>query len=309
MVNKETLLSICIPTNGIVEWVIPVIESIYAQGVDNSLFEVVITDNGGKQDLAEAVRKYSYDNFHYYQTTAQGFTNQIDAFERCSGVFCKMLNHRSKMLPGSIEKILDIVRKYRDKKPILYFAEGHAEGGEYIECTNTDEFVQSMGAWVSWSAGTGAWRSDIKELRNRRTNKMFPHVVFLFELRKESRYVIWNGKYEQMADETNKGGYDLFKTFAVDLLDIINDLRKDKKISIRTFLYFKKNLAFLLKDLYLNEVLLPSHRTFIIKDVKECICTYYDLSSYIKIVIGAILSFPYSVLKIVYRKILQKLET
>ena len=84
-----------------------------------------------------------------------------NGMEKCNGVFCKMLNHRSKMMPGSIEKILKIVRKYQEKKPILYFAEGHAKGREFIECANTDEFVGSLSYWTSWSAGIGFWRKDI----------------------------------------------------------------------------------------------------------------------------------------------------
>ncbi|MCR5757842.1 MAG: hypothetical protein K6F95_08040 [Selenomonas sp.] len=38
------LLSLCIPTNGIIELVFPVLDSIYAQGEDESLFEVVVCD-------------------------------------------------------------------------------------------------------------------------------------------------------------------------------------------------------------------------------------------------------------------------
>ena len=110
-VEDSVLLSLCIPTNGIVKWVIPVIDSIYAQQVDNALFEVVITDNGKADDLSKAIADYSYPNLHYYHTTSEGFTNQIDAFEKCSGMFCKMLNHRSRMLPGSIEKIITLVKR------------------------------------------------------------------------------------------------------------------------------------------------------------------------------------------------------
>ena len=43
---SKPLVSLCIPTNGVVEWVFPVLDSIYNQIVDNALFEIVITDNG-----------------------------------------------------------------------------------------------------------------------------------------------------------------------------------------------------------------------------------------------------------------------
>ena len=46
------LLSLCIPTNGISEWVFPVLDSIYNQKVDDSLFEVIVTDNGNNEQFS-----------------------------------------------------------------------------------------------------------------------------------------------------------------------------------------------------------------------------------------------------------------
>ena len=35
------IISLCIPTNGVIEWIFPVLDSIYVQGVEENLFEVV----------------------------------------------------------------------------------------------------------------------------------------------------------------------------------------------------------------------------------------------------------------------------
>ena len=295
--DKKILLSLCIPTNGIVEWIMPVIESIYAQGVDNSLFEVVVTDNGDKDDLQEAVENIEFENFHYYRTTSKGFTNQIDAFEKCSGEFCKMLNHRNKMMPGSIRQLVYFIESYRDTKPILYCAEGHADGGEYIECANTDEFVQCMSFWISWSAGVGAWHEDIQNIRVKSIDNLFPHTVYLFGLRDESRYVIWNGKYAKMASDVGKGGYDVFYAFSVRLLDIANKLRLQNRVSDNTFLKFKDELYKFVKTLYLREVILPTKHTFIIGEVRQNLCIYYCSYCYYKMVAVALLKAPIVILK------------
>lgn len=305
MENNPILLSICIPTNGIVEWVVPVIDSIYAQGVDNSLFEVVITDNGEKEDLMEAVKKYKQENFNYYRTTSKGFTNQIDAFEKCNGQFCKMLNHRSKMLPGSIMDLLTLVKKYKDTKPILYCAEGNAKGGEIVECNSIDEFVRSLSYYASWSAGTGVWREDLADVRSKPIDMFFPHTVYLFGLRKESQYVIWNKKYEQMADDAGKGGYDLYDTFAVHFLDIIKGLFDGGRISLQTFNIIKNDLFGFLTILYKNEILLPTKHTFILRNIKRSMQVYYGTSGYWRMVIIAYLTVPYSFARSVARKVLK----
>lgn len=297
MENNSILLSLCIPTNGVVEWILPVIESIYDQGVDNSLFEVVVTDNGEKSDLEEAVKKLNYNNFHYYRTKAKGFTNQIDAFEMCSGLFCKMLNHRSKMMPGSINALLGLVRKYQYSKPILYCAEGNVKGGEFIECANTDEFIRTLSYWISWSAGTGVWREDLKDIRDKSIDSFFPHTVFLLSLREESEYVIWNGKYEIMASDAGKGGYDLFYAFGVVLIDILNELRINSRISPATFALVKKNIYRFLCSLYTVEAILPTKHTFIIKNIKESLDVYFGRFYYFKMILIGYLKAPYYYLR------------
>lgn len=302
--DNQLLLSICIPTNGVVEWVIPVVESIYAQNVDMNLFEVVVTDNGGKNDLKEALSQHKYPNFHYYQTTAQGFMNQIDAFEKCSGLFCKMLNHRSRMLPGSISNLIGIVEKYKDTRPIIYCADGHAKGGELIECDNIDEFVGCMSYWISWSAGTGAWRSDIVDIRQKQINKMFPHTVFLFGLREESKYVIWNCEYETMANDAGKGGYDVFRTFGVTLLDILSELRIHNRISVDSFLSVKEDLLFFLQKIYFCEVIMPTDHTYSICDIAKNLSVYYGRYSYWKIVFLSLMKAPYAYFKLFLKKMI-----
>lgn len=285
--GNSVLLSICIPTNGIVEWVLPVIDSIYSQGVDNNEFEVIITDNGEKDDLESQVSCLSYSNFHYYRTTSKGFENQVDAFEKCSGLFCKMLNHRSKMVPGSIKAILQLIKKVQNQKPILYFAEGVVPGDELIECANIDEFVRIMNYHVSWSAGTGAWRDDLQNIRNKKIDKMFPHTVYLFGLRKESKYVIWNKEYEQMSDDAGKGGYDLFDTFAVHFLELIKELKIEGRICNKTYRLVKwKHFKFLTK-LYKDEVIMPTKHNFIIQNIRKSIGVFYGITGYGFMVISA----------------------
>lgn len=308
--DNPVILSICIPTNGVVEWVIPAVKSIYEQGVDNSLFEVVITDNGDQSDLSQALESYDYPNLNYYRNQSQGFTNQIDAFEKCQGLFCKMLNHRSRLLPGSLNKLIDLVNKYKAEKPILYCAEGKAYGDEFVECENTDEFVRRLSFWASWSAGVGAWRSDLEAIRTKTINPMFPHTVFLFGLRDESKYVIWNEKYEIMASDTGKGGYDLFKAFGVIFPDILNHLRLLDKISCETFLSVKKDLYKFLCSQYLYEVLLPTEHTFIIRNIAQSMGVYWGKYDYWKMIVWSLLNSPWALIQRygskIYRNTLKK---
>lgn len=291
--DKQPILSLCIPTNGAVEWILPVIESIYSQGYDTDKFEVVITDNGKDSHLPAHIARMDYPNLRYKQTTDEGFLNLVSCLKEGKGMFCKMINHRSVMLSGSIADMVALVKKYKDSQPIIYCSDGNIKSdGDYVECPNTDVFVRHLSYWCSWSAGIGFWQKDIPQISNIKLNEMFPNASLLFEIREETDYVIWNKKYEQMCDDSGKGGYDLFHTFGVVLPDIIKDLLDRGRISQGTFEIVKKDLFEFLTVLYKNEVILPTRHTFVLKDIKKSMLIYYGIVGYYSMVIKACLKVP-----------------
>ena len=85
--DNQPILSLCIPTNGAVECVLPVIESIYSQGYDDDKFEVVITDNGKDRQLPQHIAKMNYPNLYYRQTTDKGFLNLVTCLKEGKGLF------------------------------------------------------------------------------------------------------------------------------------------------------------------------------------------------------------------------------
>ena len=57
--KRDYQISLCIPTNGVSEWVFPVLDSIYNQGVSEELFEVIVTDNGKNMIFREEMLQYA----------------------------------------------------------------------------------------------------------------------------------------------------------------------------------------------------------------------------------------------------------
>ena len=291
--DSQPILSLCIPTNGAVEWVLPVIESIYSQGYDNEKFEVVITDNGKESQLPEHIAKMFYPNLRYKQTTDEGFLNLVTSLKEGRGLFCKMINHRSVLVDGAIEKMVELVEQYKERQPIIYCSSGQITKSEIVECENVDELVQNLSYWCSWSAGIGFWQKDIQHIDEVKLNEMFPNASLLFEIRKDAEYVIWNYPYQIMADDAGKGGYDVFKTFAVVLLDIFNDLRIKNQIALNTFVSVKHDLFLFLRQIYTNEVVLPTDHTFIIQDIADSMSVYYGKFYYWKMKMYSFLLGPF----------------
>ena len=304
--DNQLLLSLCIPTNGAVQWVLPVLDSIYHQNYDHSRYEVVITDNGKDSQLANYLKDYDYPNLRYIPTTDEGFLNLVTSLKEGRGLFCKMINHRSVLLPGTIEKMVYLVERYKDNQPVLYFSDGHVKGSEIIDCKDLDQFVTNLNFWVSWSAGIGIWRKDIEHIDSVELDKMFPNMSLLLNLRKESQYVIWNQRYEQMGDESGKGGYDLFDTFAVHFLDIIKSLLDGRRINLRTFNIVKNDLFGFLTNLYKSEVILPTKHTFILKDIKKSMKVYYGMYGYWRMVVHAYLMAFYDLGYVAVKRVTHK---
>ena len=297
----KPLLSLCIPTNGNTLWVSNLLESIYAQKVDNNLFEVVITDNGKLRDLEEILnRKYNFENLHYYKSDTKGFLNQITCFKHANGVYRKMLNHRCTLLDGILWEMIKLIEDLQNDKPILYFSDSRIKTKKEITTFNGfDEFAFNLHYWNTWSGGVGIWDIDIDKLDTISINAMFPHISVIYDTREDSKCVIWNKKFQSMLGDAGKGGYDVFRTFAVDFIEIIQTLEGKSKIGHSTYCHIKQSLHLFLSELYYTEIYRPSHHTYIIKNIKESVCLYYGIFGYRLMQLRALLFFPKSALRII----------
>lgn len=281
--DNQPILSLCIPTNGAVQWVLPVLDSIYSQNCDEEKIEVVLTDNGVNSELPQHLDKFQkHPSFRYIPTNDAGFLNLVTALKKGNGLFCKMINHRSILLPGIIQEWCEIINQFKEERPIIYFSDGHALGGDIIECKNIDEFLRHLSYWASWSAGIGFWASDIKKIDMIKLNEMFPNTSILFDLCPNAKFVLWNKQYQKMEDDSGKGGYDLFHTFGVVFLDMINVLRMQGRITDKTFVFIKNDLFKFLTQLYFSEVILPSCHTYMIENVADSLDVYYGRYYYMK---------------------------
>lgn len=268
--NLEPLVSLCMPTNGVVEWVFPVLESIYAQGIDNSLFEVVITDNGNNVDFKKKIQEYllNHSNIVYAETQALPFINEIESYKRANGKLLKFVNHRTLLIEGALNRLVAFSKENERDKPIIFFSNGvlKIEKKQYAYKT-FDEFVKNLSYWSSWSTGMTIWKSDFEKLPKDVSdfNELFPHTNVLFGERHRDKYMIDNSIIfsEIPQGKKPKGDYDLFFAFGIEYPWIISTLLRDKDISPETFRYVKEGNLEFLAELYFQYC------------VKKQYCSYY----------------------------------
>lgn len=256
--DSDILLSLCVPTNGVIEWVIPVIDSIYAEKHPASSFEVVVTDNGNNSEFASLMNEYEskYENLVYKQTKAISFQNQIEAFKLARGRLIKFINHRMKLLPGALNYLIQYAEENAEEFPVTYFSNGVLKKLPEITTLNTfDDYVRALSYYSSWSAGTAMWKSDFERMDTSKPfNMYFPHIDMVFFNKTGDTYKIVNKVLmeEIPVDDTKKGKYDLFDAFAYEYIRVLDELRHGRFISNETFEIVKKeNKRFVAKLYYI----------------------------------------------------------
>lgn len=280
---NNPLVSLCMPTNGVIDWVFPVLESIYNQNVNNELFEVVITDNGNNAEFKESIKEYlqTHINIVYAETQALPFLNEIESYKKASGELIKFVNHRTKLVEGTLQRMIDYVESNREIKPITYFSNGVLKmSKDKHEFSSFNEFVKNLSYWSSWSTGMTIWKEDFDRLPEDVStfNELFPHTNVLFNERHRGKYVIDNSIiFEEMPQgKKPKGNYDLYYAFGVDYPRIIENLLKDGSITVKSYKYvLDKNLEFI-ASLYWQYNIKKDYCSYDLSGLEDMFGKYYS---------------------------------
>lgn len=295
--KRMPILSLCMPTNGVIEWVFPVLDSIFVQNCDPNKFEVIITDNGNNLEFKERIKTYirQYANIRYYETNALPFLNEIESYKRATGELIKFVNHRTKLVEGALEKLILYAEANVNNRPITYFSNGviGIEKTKHIYST-FDEFVKNLSYWSSWSTGITIWKNDFVKLPEDVSsfNELFPHTNVLFAERDKGEYVIDNTKiFDEMPQgKKTKGKYDLFFAFGVEYPSIILNLYKNNDISANTYksvLY--DNLKFI-AELYFIYFIKKEYCSYDLRGLTDMYGVFYSKKEVQKEVLKIVLS-------------------
>ncbi|OXA92186.1 glycosyltransferase family 2 protein [Flavobacterium hercynium] len=281
-------LSICIPTNGRIEILKNTLDSIYNNcTVDFSEFEIVLSDNSKNDELIDLLHDYKkYPNIVYRKTNCEGFLNSINALKLGQGDFLKLHNNYTAFTDQGLTQLMAFIKGEYVMKPLVFFTN---LGKDSLKKYNSfDEFNSELSFWNSWSSGFSIWKKDFDKISNVEVNKMFPHTsLFLLQYSKKS-YIKNDVVYFNNQEVSKKGGYDLFKTFAVDYLRMIEQATLEGNLSNETFNKIKKDLYFdFLISWYQNTKILKNDYTFQLDNIKESLAVYYSKNSYYKLVVWA----------------------
>lgn len=238
--DKNPLISICIPTNGRAEIVKETLESIVSQGVNEQLYEVCISDGSPTNETKNVVEKYfkCYGNIRYVKSNCKTPFNLVEALKLGDGKYLKLHNDYSKFKHGELINFIKTIEKYQNSDAFLFFSFGALKNkNKIIEFKSFDSFMQNIGYYSTWSSAFCIRKKDFDNLINSKINieMMFPHLSLLYACTDKCLYIVDNHTYVSNIPLKKKGGYNLPKTFIHIYLSMTRQLLLDKKISQNTF--------------------------------------------------------------------------
>lgn len=284
--NNDIILSLCIPTNGMSEWVLPLLESIYLQLYDEDKYEVIITDNGDNSHLFDDIHEYVYNhaNLIYKKTKSPLFANQIECFKLAKGIFVKFINHRFILRQNSISEIISYVENNINEKPVLYFLNNSVNIKKSDVELSFNDFMYELNYYASWSGGSSFWKNDYSTLFSKSEyDKYFPHIDTVIGFKDTRKYVINNKKYFEMQkiSDIKKGKYDLYDAFSYHFINLIKGLYADGSIYKKTYKHIrKKNLIFVM-GLFFDYNILKKKCSYVINNFNFYFFKTYNLIDFI----------------------------
>lgn len=280
---KRPFLSICIPTYNRQEILKKTLASIYADlnGIEIEDFEVVISDNEPNGSSKKIAEMFGYKNLHYYKTTCEGFLNSLYVLKYGNGHLLKLHNNYTQLKQGSLKLIIEDAKKYIDEKPLIFYTDGLKQSGRVERFNSFDNFMYNLSYFSSWSTGFSIWKEDLDKFADYiEINNYFPQTSLLLAQTKKSTYIINDLSLFHNQNVPKKGGYNIFKVFAVDYIKLIEESFQKKAITKKSFEKIKKELLFNYLSVRYFKTVLMKMDNFEKNNIKKNLENYYSASAY-----------------------------
>ncbi len=297
MIQSSPILSICIPTNGRIEVTRLTLQSIYAHVRESDMneFEVVVSDNSPDSSSSCFVGEFPYPNFRYHASNCPGFLNSYEVLSKANGRFLKLQNNTSCFREFTLAKLIADLKTLEKDRPVIYYSNGFASLGTVRSFATFDEFLYNLSYLASASPGFGIWRDDFEKVRNIALDPMFPQTSLLLAMSDKRDFVLDDTSVFISQTVAGKGGYNIFKVFAVDFLGLILSHRESCGIGERTIRRIKRDTLYkCLSARYLKTVVLKTNK-FDYSNLTENMLIHYSRFEYYSMIAYSFL-IPVSIL-------------
>lgn len=224
------IVSICIPTYNRAEILNQSLESLVSQDIFQNThdIEVIISDNCSTDNTKEIVAQYiaQYGDKIKYFRNEQNLKDEnfYLSLSRGSGEFLKLCNDKFIYFPHSLENIINYIKLYQHKKPVLFFRNDMNATSD-VKCSTVDEFVTTVSYLSTWLGGLGVWKEDMpsaEEWVSKSSSQLAQTDILLSMVAKKKYSIVINAYLFDISVITEKCNYNLTEVFSNNYLNILN---------------------------------------------------------------------------------------
>jgi abequosyltransferase len=229
---KSKLLSICIPTYNRCDILDVTLNKLFSNpDFDNNSIEVIVSDNCSSDNTREIVAKYPFVKYYCNQKN-NSFFNLTTVLSYATGKYVKLFNDTFSFKKNALKQMLYRIKLHQNDCENLFFYPN------FIHNQNTSKKINSISSFFyecsynsTWTAAIGFWRQDFDKIidKNKYAPLHFPQLEWMYNIVKNGKKTkIYFEDLFDVAIPSKKGGYNVFKTFVTDYLNIV----KQEKLSL-----------------------------------------------------------------------------
>lgn len=245
---NKPILSICIPTYNRADVLVHCLDSIVNHELAKTgTIEIVVCDNAstdGTEALMQKYKKFEYVKYYRNEENIGVIHNTLKVLDMATGEFRKLLNDYSVFTNEGLQYMYNIVAANQKEKPVLLFDNKYEEAQVYI-CHTIDEIVHHVGYWLTWLGIYGYWEEDWQKVTEKEKyyDKTFTTIDWLRQMliqKKEAKIYLYHYS-DGWSYQRKQGGYNFFKAFVQDYLDLWHIYYINRDISYASYRWIKKD--------------------------------------------------------------------
>lgn len=234
MVNNK-LLSICIPTYNRGEILDKMLNKLFSNpDFDDEVIEVIVSDNCSTDNTKEIVFKYPLVKY-YCNKKNISFYNLTTVLTYATGKYIKLFNDTFHFKPNALALMISRIKLLENDNKNLFFYPNFIHNRNTVKKINSiNSFFKECSYITTWTAAIGFWRKDFDQVKdkNKYAALHFPHLEWMYSIVKNGKItIIYFDDFFEVVIPNKKGGYNVFKTFVKDYLEIV----KKEKLNFYTY--------------------------------------------------------------------------
>lgn len=245
MTENKPLLSICISTYNRCFYLNRTLRNITSATVFNetSDIEIIVSDNGSTDKTQDVINRY----VSKYPDKIKSFRNNKNlcdenmekVLRKGRGDFLKLHNDTLRFKEGSLQKMTELIRRYREEKPVLFFASCKTAPRPFAVCENANDFMRYVSFYCTWIGGFGIWKSDFDDLKDfsRYAYLRLPQTDVLLRLLSmgKTAVVFHEDDFFLPNFVLNKSGYNHAEVFGKNYNFILKTFLGSNTLSLKTY--------------------------------------------------------------------------